>query len=318
MHKALDNVFFIFGDARSGNTFLSYQMMAHMEVVIPPESNFIAHIFDAYRSNKIDSDEDQKLFVDLLFKDTKFNDWKLSRQSIEERLSKRPLSRNDALREILSLYCEAQKDNANAVGIQKNYIQLYPELRNVFPSSKIIQIIRDGRAVFNSKKNNRVSDQSRYFQTDPATAAMTWIYKNKKISAYQERHDNVLTVRYETLVMSVSKTLQEIAEFLQLNFFEDQISNMSVPDRYKDIHQNVGTEAKPARLDAWKNNLDEKDVRVYESIAGPYLLSNSYALENHHASEEKIVNVLRLSHYKITQDLRFKLKRFLSYLRRAK
>ncbi len=276
MHRALDNVFFVFGDGRSGNTFLSEKICAHLGATVPPESNIVTAIFSRYVFSHIDTAARRRLFSDIVFSDPKFADWGISRNEVDEILAHGALTREEALKEILSLYCEKQGANIQALGLQKNYIDIYPRLRRLFPNSKIVWIIRDGRAVFSSKKNNKVSDRSRYFETDPRRAALIWVTKNRRLQNMARRYRNTIRVEYEALIGDTESILKQVAAFLGLSYSAEVVGERPLAARYEDIHKNVKGAPLPGRASSWKEELSPDDIEAYEAVAGDALRLYGY------------------------------------------
>jgi hypothetical protein len=285
MHRALNKPFFIFGDARSGNTFLAWKIHAHMNVAMPPESLVVPGVLKCKSYADV---------TDTIFSDDKFNDWRMGRTEIESRL-KEVARKEDALLEIFNLYCEKHAPDARAFGLQKDYIDLYPRLRRLLPGAKILWLVRDGRAVFNSKKKSIPSNSSDPFETNPKKAALIWIRKNRALAHYAQRYGTVLKIRYEDLVSDTPGVLKKISDFLELPCHDTPRAAMEIPERYAAIHSNVGETPLPGRIDSWQAELSESDIRAYESIGAGALLHHGYATVFGQSIAQRLSSALQVS-----------------------
>ncbi|PSP14572.1 MAG: hypothetical protein BRC50_02680 [Cyanobacteria bacterium SW_11_48_12] len=165
-------------------------------------------------------------------------------------------------------------------------------MKSTFPNSKFLAIIRDGRrdgrAVFSSQKNSIYSRTGRPFQTNPYRAAKAWckmvdILKEIKREYPQES----LVIYYENLIRNREKTMELVCDFLDVSK-NSSGQGYVVPERYGELHKNVGKEPIQSKITAWQQLLSKKEVKAFESVAHEKLLSEGYELVNHNKSNPKM------------------------------
>lgn len=274
--------FFIFYDSRSGSTFLAKTLTKYARIAMPPETNFITALIDEYKKTSISDANDLKKALDVTFNERKFVDWSLSREEIENEVEdKLPISLADFIKTILELYRKKFVQKAEFVGIKKNYIRHFKKLQKIFPDSKIIILVRDGRAVFNSKKNSIYSVTGKPFETDPANAAKIWIEELQMANKYIKRTANMKKFYYENLIKDTDGFMKDVLNFIEIPEDKGNASNYFViKERYGNIHENVEKETDSSKLSQFKQKLSPEEIAIFEKIAGKYLIAEGYELIN--------------------------------------
>ncbi len=273
--------FFIFYDARSGSTYLANLLIKRLNVAILPESDFVPDILRKYPDSKInDSQELQRLF-DILARDRKFPDLRIDYESIKKNISY-PISKKEFIKLICTLFHNQYFPDAVRIGFKKNnYINKYEQIKNIFPDCQSIGIIRDGRAVYNSKKNSVYSKTGRPFQTDPKKAAKEWLKGNRRISEVRKKYNDMLIVYYEDLILHTEKVLESISNHLDIDLHEiNDNKAYYVADRYGALHENINKEPLVSRIEAWKNSLTNDEIFIYEAATYRHLKRHNYELIN--------------------------------------
>lgn len=272
--------FFIVYDARSGSTLLANLLMKSANVAIPPESNWMTRVLAQYPDEYITTAQALNTVMEIVEGDRKFSDWQLSSQAIREQVTL-PLSVRDFVVTLCQMYQHRHCPNTHLFGIKKGgYIKAYKNIKRVFPRSKFIGVVRDGRAVFNSKKNSIYSATGKPFETNPYRAAREWCSVMKLMhELYRDHAQDTLIIRYEDLVTDPDQTLNTVFDFLQIAPAQARETRMyQIPDRYGDLHQNIEKKPMPARATAWKNSLSEAEIAAFESVAYQDLLAGGYEL----------------------------------------
>lgn len=273
--------FFILSDGRSGSTFLANQLAKCAGIVIPPESQFITRLFTKYSGDTINHAASLKEVLDIVFAEEKFCDWEIDRKVIEtECLKELPMSMRGFIYKIIDLYAVKHSAKAVLFGIKKNYIMQFGEIKKVFPESRAIALIRDGRAVFNSKKVSAHSRTKKPMGTDPVKVAGNWVMLIRELRHHEKSNKNIIFVKYERLIENFDNVMNEIYDFLGLSADERQIggNGMHIPERYNGIHKNVNKAPLSSRIIAWQTELPRMEIAKYEAIAGPTLVSEGYTL----------------------------------------
>lgn len=278
--------FFIVYDARSGSTFLSDLLIKNTNVSIPPESNFIATLLVEYPKELIENNNDFEKIIKIVYSDRKFSDWDITYSEIEFFIkNKLPLSIHDFILIVCQIYRNKNFPDSTKFGIkQKTYLTHYEKIKKVFPNSKYIGIVRDGRAVFNSKKTSIYSATGKPFETNPYKAAREWCKTLNLLKEVKKKYPNeTLILSYEEMILTPQKVIKLTSEFLGLAFTENPNQNdrsYSIPERYGNLHQNVGKKPIDSRINAWQKSLSSKEIYAFESVAYKELLSLGYNVMN--------------------------------------
>lgn len=290
--------FFIVYKSRSGSTFLADLLVRHADIGIAPESKIIPLTLRwGRRGNRTISNEAQlhNLF-DVLYAEPKFESWNLSRVNLREHIIPRfPIHVSDFLRETIALYCRSNYPDCRVIGIKKGgwYTENVRLLKRMFPRSKFIHIIRDGRAVFASSKRAIHTDRGLPFETTASISALRW---KRTVKAF-ERHegaDYAMEVRYETLIARTKDTVARILKFLEVRSDSDTVEQLLMPReaafvdaRNAYLHKNVGAEPKRSRINAWQDELTEAEIESFERIAGPTLMRKGYQVGTGYTNGDK-------------------------------
>ena len=281
--SVVDNTFFILGDARSGTTYFANEMAKATHVAIPPECNLLSSALETYGRDQIKDTRDLEWFVKGIFGDPKFSDWKLTREEVLAALGHTPFSTASAVRRICMLYCRKHCPDAKVFGIKKNVIfkwSIFDKVLKVFPEAPILWVMRDGRAVFQSKKKSIESTTGRPFEEDPMRAAAIWVQKNYRLEQISEHYGRTKLIRYEDLMEFPDKTLHDAYDFIgfpQRRLLDTNTPpNYIIPDRYGELHENVGKPPIQDRMTAWEEELSTEEIAIFELVAGKELMHFGY------------------------------------------
>lgn len=151
------------------------------------------------------------------------------------------------------------------------------EILDTFPNAKVIQLIRDPRAVMYSQKNRwrqrslgakgtPVWNAVRvFFNYHPYTVSKLWCAAYLKGSGVAG-HKNYLAIRFEELVASPERELRRTCDFLGVGFIPAMLdvprvgsSNLQHRDDVRGISSDV--------LVAWKGKLTKAEVWLCEWLA---------------------------------------------------
>lgn len=283
--KAQKQPFFIFYDSRSGSTLLARLLVDELGVIIPPESRFLPPLLALGSGNSKSITVEQ--FLSVLSEDWKFQDWNIDLGELEHYLAETKINCNkrELLNGLIRFYIQKAgiaQANLAYFGFKKgNYQYHTSEISTIYPQSHFICLVRDGRAVFNSKKTSLYSETGLPFETDPTQAAKEWVRCLQSfeyiLSHYKSRS---ALVHYEDLIMNPDNTIDQLADFLEIPRLrgKHQKAQYQVPTRYGELHKNVYEKPMDDRVKAWKQELLPAEIRDYESIAGEFLLKYGYDL----------------------------------------
>ena len=274
--------FFIMYDSRSGSTFLANLLVEQFGVVVPPESRFLPGFLQTKLSNS--SIINLFKFLEVLKRDNKFLDWSLGYLYIFFKLFlKKCRSHRDFITQLIFSYYDKNKIKSKDIslfGFKKgSYISYVDRILEVFPNSKIIYLIRDGRAVFSSKKTSLYSETKLPFETNPERAADIWIKSIDKFEYFMNQYpNNFLLTKYESIIEDETNELKRILKFLDLEDIHSIKYEYKIPEKYSKLHDNVKKSPIISRISAWKNNLSNEEIIAYEKKAKDYLVKYGYEI----------------------------------------
>jgi len=134
------------------------------------------------------------------------------------------------------------------------------DLFRLFPKAKLLQVVRDPRAVFASRKRRLIN---RYgFYAKAHRLVREWNQSSRQIKKLQNRTDSYLIIRYEDLVQNTREVLGKVSEFIGIEF---------LPVLYEPTRAGVQWEGNSSfhsafsgvsaqSVDQWKNELTEDEV----------------------------------------------------------
>jgi hypothetical protein len=133
-------------------------------------------------------------------------------------------------------------------------------LQRLYPDAKLIQLVRDPRAVFASRKQRLMNGAGSY--TKAHRLVRQWNRCACQIPRLRGKPDKFLTVRYEDLVTKPKIVLREVCKFAGLDFVpgllkptragKDWLGNSAFQEGFN------GIDAAP--VDQWKAHLTEQEV----------------------------------------------------------
>jgi hypothetical protein len=263
---------FIVARGRSGTTLLRAMFDSHPDMAVPPESHFICQL----ASRRARFSRGGRFFVDRFTDDLgrheSFPRWGLAIDDVRGRL--RAVSVNDyseAIRQIFALYAEARGKRRYAEKTPINIMNI-PLLATLFPESRFIHLIRDGRDVALS-----------YLDTDFGVdtvphAAIYWrrFVREGRRAGRRLGPARYREVRYEELLADPERTLRELCQFVDLPYAP---SMLEYPERANELMADVPHREHHTRLALpptaglrdWRRDMDGPDVELFEAIAGDLL-----------------------------------------------
>lgn len=147
----------------------------------------------------------------------------------------------------------------------------------IFPEAKILNLVRDGRAV-------AASVLPLDWGPNSCRSAATWWSRSVGAGALAEvafGPSTILTVRFEDLVRDPEPTLSAICQFSGIEY-SPQVRNggaFVVPKYTQGQHERVNKDLDPSRLNAWRQKLSKRNVEIFEFYSGDLLSYLGYQLE---------------------------------------
>ncbi len=287
------NPFFIVYKPRSGSTLLSDLVVRHKKICITPESELVPKLLDWSNNaeRKIRTKRQLKELLDkVVFTERKFRYWGLTKESVFQNFKDSlPACVSSLAKTLMLMYArENNNSDVSVVGIKKgSYRFRYGTISNIFPSSKFIQIVRDGRAVYCSSKSARHSITKKRFERRSFKSSANWKKTIRIFNDFSSRIPHrVLEVKYENLISNTRNVLREVFDFLDVSAQKPTLEScLSVKkpaydyfDPRGNLHENVGRTIDESRIDAWKNELSYSEICIFESLSAPELKQKNYEI----------------------------------------
>lgn len=284
--------FFVIGNPRSGTTLLRLMLTAHPEILIPPECGFIVWLMK-YRTRVGIEPRTAYLdsFLDDILAARKFDTWGISDTDLRANLVDSDFDSYGALcRAVCRIYGEKQGKSFSLCGDKNNFYLVHvADIHALFPETKFIHIVRDGRDVACSYR--AVMDlpkSSPYHPNLPVTIADIARQWKDNIQSIRDAFKDLpegqrIEVRYEDLVSDPPSVMRRLCHFLGLQYSEMMIDYH---------HKNRLNSLEPDLTMAWKQktllpvdncsasrylaDLSVSERESFEQIAGEQLRLYQY------------------------------------------
>jgi hypothetical protein len=259
---------FVVGCGRSGTTLLRLMLDAHPDLAIPPESHFLSrfgHSLDRYAApGGMDA---ERLAEDIL-RTKNFRAWGVPEEDVLGRVRALAApSFADVVDAVYTAYAAPRR--ASRWGDKTpRYVLDIPLFDRLFPSSRFVHIIRDGRDVAMSLRSVR------FGPNDPMEAAGFW---ERRVRAGM-RGGRALggryhEVRYEALVAHPERELRAICASIDLPWdaamldYPQRVS-AALPEQSQHRHED---RPPTAGLRDWRTQMPPADIAAFEAVAGGLL-----------------------------------------------
>jgi len=143
-----------------------------------------------------------------------------------------------------------------------------------FPDARFIHIVRDGRAVAASVMPLDWGPNTIYHAAH--------FYKNSVkhgLQAESELSQNtIMRVKYEDIIENPTKQLKAICNWLEIEFSSSMLDAEGFKPPIYTTKQHKAVNQKPdvAKLKSWQQQLNKRQIKVFESIAGDLLEKLGY------------------------------------------
>lgn len=266
---------FFVGAGRSGTTLVRAIVDAHPDMSVPDESNFVPAL-GRMRARYEGSDGFAgPLLLDDLFEQRRFRRWRLSRDDVQIAFDAAPPANYaEAVRMLFALY--ARRNGKRRYGDKTpSYVLDIPLLAELFPESRFIHVIRDGRDVSLSMLDVDFGPRS------VGAAAQLW---KAHVTAGRDSGrrlgaDRYREVRYEDLLDEPETVVQSICAFIDLPFdpemlrYFERADNITSPSAWSRRHIVLP----PTKgLRDWRRQMPKKEVALFEELAGDLLTELGY------------------------------------------
>jgi len=281
-------MFFIFGRPRSGTTLLTTLFNAHPNVRIAPEFPVMLFLYQHFRKVKIWDEATIRSFVDHVFEYSKFSlrrveNLKLDKEVIVGELLKyKEVGSIQLFLKSINYFAYSVYDKEETLWIgDKNpiYSIYINRIRNIFPDSKFICIIRDYRDNYVSIK--KLAEKDIAVEAPVLTLQVArWRYFVRLFLDCKRRFpDKYYILRYEDLVTEQEKTFRSLSEFIGLpydpsvfDFYKkkDEVSKVYGNTIWDKFHENLLHPVNTGRMNTWQDKLTSQEEKMADQIAGKY------------------------------------------------
>lgn len=272
-----DTPFFVLGAARSGTTMLRLMLNRHSRLAIPFESHFLRQILAELPAHRpLETHEVQRM-ADIVTAEKNFQTWHVDAVQVRQELIRRAPA---SLAELVdALYrMEIAPSGKPRWGDKTPYYYIcWRELMGLFPGSRLVHIVRDGRDVNLSLEKvgwhgPTAADRARYWRERVEMA---------QVAARELGPERNLIIRYEELVLNTRVTLEVVCDFLKEEFEPEMLSFFTDAERHicdidGDVHQKVRRAPRPEDVRRWQREMPVARQREFEAVAGGGLRAMAY------------------------------------------
>ena len=271
--------FFIVGSGRCGSTLLRVMLASHSQLTIPPETWFLIPLVKRFSVNRALSAIEIDRAVSMMTGDYRWPDMKFDAEEFRRQVSKLREPRVRDLVEVvygrhMTLEGKVRWGDKTPV-----YIDILPELARMYPESRFIHLVRDGRDVAKSFKATGWDSGGRWLHDN----TREWI---KAIRLHwrwtgSEFCDRIMLVRYEDLLLEMEPTLRKICAFIGEEFepgmlaWESKVDEQ-VPAREQVRHTKLKLRIGSEGVARWKHEMTAREIFVCEAFMGQHLSRLGY------------------------------------------
>jgi hypothetical protein len=163
-------------------------------------------------------------------------------------------------------------------GLKHPYLTYHLEnIARRFPTSRIVIVMRDGRAVAHSYL------KVKWGIANIHAGAHRWKSEVRKQDEFRDRHPGAaFLLRYEALLTEPEAGIRELCAFLGLEYETSLLEFYKQPVRFQQHKNNLNTARAidPQLKDAWRRGLTPFQIKVFEAVAGGVLQSHGYPVEH--------------------------------------
>lgn len=273
---------FVVGHPRSGTTLVQQILSAHSEVWSGPETYVFAKL--KRRSGNLKPSD-----LSHLMKRWKKLDGDVvpeaTREALLQQAKAGQLSVESLVLNVMNALKPEQSTASHWLEKTPDHVFHLTEIWETFPDARVINVLRDPRAVASSPKafGRAPSDLRRLMVL--SRFAERWL---RAVDAYEtHRNDErIISVRYEDLVANPEPELQRMAA--HIGIMPDVSALQRFSEQYDRITMNKSAKHKALnrserlvdRREVWRERLTDREIRLIETICGPYMERYNYVPEN--------------------------------------
>ena len=266
-----ENLIFVCGCGHSGTTLLWAMLSAHPDIF---GINYETEVFlNSYVTNRHCLSPVRKVIVNFIYDNLP----KKAQRKFIKLERKGYFSFTRSRDSILAFFEEqmlvAHKENRHFLCEKTpRHVLRIDQIRKLYPSSKIIVIIRNGLDVTASLKERRGNFRN---------AMERWVKDNSRMLEFLEKHFFHL-LKYEDLITSPREEMEKICRYCGISMHDAMLRHDKIVHdkqwqlelRRKQVHQPLTD-----RRGRWKENLDDHEVQQFRHYACEIMKKLDYKLD---------------------------------------
>lgn len=268
---------FIVGSNRSGTTLLRALLDSHPRLAVPPESYFVVSLARERERYEAGAGFDADRFASDLAGHRRFERWAVPEAELRQALDQAaPRTYPEAIRTVYALYA-GRRGKPRFADKTPKYVSDIGQLASLFPESRFVHIIRDGRDTVLSYMD---------LEWGPSTvveAAHRWrsLVSSGREQGRELGAERYLELRYEELVADPEAALRPVCEFIALDFdtamfdYVDRAEEIVAPNFHPDAHERIFLPP-TQRLRDWRSEMSPEDRGRFDLVAGELLTELGY------------------------------------------
>lgn len=279
---------FVLGCDRSGTTLLSLLLSQSPDLHMTLESGFIPDLYKKREDYGDFNTPKQRWFFIRDLQNTNatsntfaFDIFEMTEEQAEESIHQvAPTNYSGA---IDALFNKTAAENGKPRWGNKTpkYVHHIDLLADLFPSAKIIHLIRDPRDVAASIKRvgwTSTIKEAAQFWNDRVTNGL----QGRQLGA-----NTYYELKYESLLESPSSTLQQIYEWLDIDFSDEVFEqyqedhNRASITKHEELFDLIGKPIDPSRAYAWKKSMSRADIAEIEKVNKELIQELDYDLSGY-------------------------------------
>lgn len=288
---------FVVGNSRSGNTMMMRMLDEHSLVGGVNEVHFFENLWNTDDGDRQLSDEEAIMLTARLLsiqRDGYIQEFKFEKHEEESRsfVSSLPKEARTITGVFARFLLYETERNGKAIPCEKTPQNVFylEEIIRYIPSVKIVNMVRDPRAVLLSQKNKgKKSDRAAYgrYRTKredlrlrinyhPITISRLWNSSVSTGTQYLNRPD-VINVRFEDLLAQPEEEIRRVCEFIGIDYQPAMLEIHAVgSSNAKDNFSEKGV--KSERVHTWKKGgLNDTEIYLCQRITRRWRQRHGYA-----------------------------------------
>jgi omega-hydroxy-beta-dihydromenaquinone-9 sulfotransferase len=321
--------FFIVGNSRSGTTMMLRILNNHPHVFVLNELHFFEQLWAPGDQNKeLSREQAIDLAARLYFvqKEGYTGEMDAGKYRFDAAVLIEKMGRATYLphKVYAALMQQTAEDEGKSIPCEKTPQNVFyiAEILELFPNARIINMVRDPRAILLSQKRKWLrrkmgasfitKKEARRLRINyhPYTLSKLWNAAIVAAQAFQD-HEQVVSVRFEDILEHPAETMQKICRHLGIPYHPEMLDIPQASSSNEADSQETGI--KKERAGNWKNGgLSPEEIKICELTSGHYFESYGYEKMNPSANPILLVGWYLLFPLKLALALLLNLNRMKS------